>query len=308
MKSVTNPHFSLNFAGLLFAFLASSLASHAQTLYVSMNAGGKINEVSPLGVVSEFVGGLTTPRGVAFDSSGNLYVAEAISGSLQSVVTKVTPEGGKSTFATGLQNPMDLAFDSSGNLYIADYGTFKISKVGSGGGAVTDFATGLNSPFGLAFNSTGTLFVANRDNDTISQVATNGDVSAFASGFNDPNDLTIDSSGNLYVSNFGNTSVSKVTTAAEVSAFVTDASLVSTIGLAFNPTSGSLYVASQSGSSIIEISSAGSVTNSTFATFGGQGPQYLAFAPTAIPEPSTYGVVAGLTMLGVAAWRRRHRA
>ena len=34
----------------------------------------------------------------------------------------------------------------------------------------------------------------------------------------------------------------------------------------------------------------------------------LAFSASAIPEPSTYAALAGLTALGLAAYRRRRRA
>ena len=301
----------LSLVTTLAGCLLADLTAHAQTLYVSMNGTGSVKAVTSAFTVTSpaFATGLTAPKGVTFDSSGNLYVAENIDGTLTSVISKITPAGTKSTYATGLQRPIDLAFDTSGNLFISDYigaanSGNAIMKVAPGGGAATTFVSGsqLNSPFGLAFNSTGTLFVSNRDNGSISQIATNGTVSTFlgASTFSEPNDLVFDSSGNLFVSSFNTGAISKVV-GTTVSSF---GNVSNALGLAFNPVTGSLLVASQGGSSIYEIG-AGGGSSSQFAYFGGDSPQYVAFAPSAIPEPSTYAAIAGAAMLGLAVWRRR---
>ena len=76
---------------------------------------------------SIFAAGFNGPWGVAFDTSGNLYVAN--SGSVSSTVSKVTPAGVVSTFASGFNHPMGLAFDTSGNLYVANQGANTVSKV-----------------------------------------------------------------------------------------------------------------------------------------------------------------------------------
>ena len=66
-----------------------------------------------------FVSGLDSPQQLAFDTAGNLYVANYNGGS----VTKVTPTGVTSTFVSGFSNPVGLAFDTAGNLYVADANT-----------------------------------------------------------------------------------------------------------------------------------------------------------------------------------------
>ena len=60
--------------------------------------------------------GYDTPRGMAFDSSGNLLVANPEAGN----IVKFTPDGRWSTFASGLVHPFGLAFDNAGNLFVAD--------------------------------------------------------------------------------------------------------------------------------------------------------------------------------------------
>ena len=61
--------------------------------------------------------GLNLPYALAFDSSGNLYVANYGS----NTVSKFAPGSTTaSTTLTGLNEPNALAFDSSGNLYVAN--------------------------------------------------------------------------------------------------------------------------------------------------------------------------------------------
>ena len=59
---------------------------------------------------------------MAFDSSGNLYVANG--GAVSGTVSEFTPGSTTPTATlTGLNGPEALAFDSSGNLYVANGGT-----------------------------------------------------------------------------------------------------------------------------------------------------------------------------------------
>jgi glucose/arabinose dehydrogenase len=70
-------------------------------LYVSMDTpphtGESIVKFTPGGVGSVFINtGLSDPTGIAFDASGNLYVANL----LANTIAKVTPGGGVSVFAS----------------------------------------------------------------------------------------------------------------------------------------------------------------------------------------------------------------
>src|SRR6266550_3069943 len=63
--------------GAIFALVT---AAHAQNLYVSAQFPGshKIFEFTPDGVQSTYASGLLFPRGLAFDSIGNLFAAETV--------------------------------------------------------------------------------------------------------------------------------------------------------------------------------------------------------------------------------------
>jgi hypothetical protein len=122
-----------------------------------------IFKVSPGGGVSIFG---TLPGqgfGLAFDSMGNLFAADAS----DATIFKFTPAGTRSVFAAPSaflpnQGPIGLAFNSAGNLFVStsDNSNGQILEFAPNG-AETIFAMGLtNNPRGLAFDSAGNLFVA----------------------------------------------------------------------------------------------------------------------------------------------------
>src|SRR5208283_3001483 len=89
------------------------------------NVGSAANQPPNSNFVSA---GLNTPLGLAFDSSGNLYVANYKG----NTISKVTPDGTVSTLidaSGGLSEPVGLTFDSSGALYISNGDNSTITKL-----------------------------------------------------------------------------------------------------------------------------------------------------------------------------------
>ena len=76
--------------------------------------------------------GLVVPFSLAFDSSGNLYVANNRNVTVYGAGTSSLIE----TISNGIGNPSQLAFDHSGNLFVANLGNPSI-----GGNAVTGIRT-----------------------------------------------------------------------------------------------------------------------------------------------------------------------
>jgi sugar lactone lactonase YvrE len=143
------------------------------------NVASTIFKVSPGGGVSIFG---TLPGqgfGLAFDSMGNLFAADAS----DETIFEFTPAGMRSVFAGPSaflpnQGPIGLAFDSAGNLFVStsDNSNGQILEFAPNG-AETTFATGLtNNPRGLAFDSAGNLFVAEPG------VGRSGDILKFTPG------------------------------------------------------------------------------------------------------------------------------
>ena len=187
--------------------------------------------------------GLSGGGPLAFDASGNLYVANNFGNTIQ----KVTPGGVVSTFASLPSNsfPDGLAFDAAGNLYVANQGPGLISKI-TQAGTISTFVQGITGAGGLAFDASGNLYVTT--GNTVSKITPAGSVSTFVTGLSGPESLAFDSSGNLYISNLvvQNTvgTITKVTPGGVVSTFVNvSQGLLNPRSLAFDG-SGNLYVLS----------------------------------------------------------------
>ena len=147
---------------------------------------------------------LNYPTGIAFDSSGNLYIADHVNHRIRKVdtsgiITTIAGNGtlgylGDSAAATSaeLDSPCGVAVDSSGNVYIADTLNHVIRKVA--GGTITTFAgdhtlgsgyagdtaaatsAQLDSPVGIVVDSKGNVWIADSGNNVIREVTTDGNI------------------------------------------------------------------------------------------------------------------------------------
>ncbi len=269
--------------GVLILICSSALS---QNLFMSSNDGqtGVIFEFTPGGVQSTFASGLSNPQGLAFDSTGNLFVGDAGSGAIY----KFAPDGMRSTFALGLSSPLGLAIDSAGNLFVADYGDiYKFTP----DGVRTTFASGLEGPWGLACDSAGNLFVTDGldivapGHANIYKFTPDGVRTTFASGLLAPEDLAFDSAGNLIVLEGGDidglgAAIYKFTPEGKRST-VASPFLCIGPGLAID-NAGNLLMPSWCTADIYKFTPQG--VESTFAlTSGSAG--YLAFQSTQTPTP-----------------------
>jgi trimeric autotransporter adhesin len=173
----------------------------AGNLYIADLYNHRIRKVTAEGTISTVAGNgkpgfsgdghlatyaqLNSPIGIAVDSAGNLYIADAAN----SRIRKVTPEGTISTVAGNgrhdysgdgglaieaqLGEPHGVVVDSVGNLYIADKSSYRICKITSEGiistvaadwahasrkGGLAN-AVQIDSPTSVTVNSAGDLFI-----------------------------------------------------------------------------------------------------------------------------------------------------
>ncbi len=240
-------------------------------VYVADTSNHTIRKITPAGVVTTLAGTAGTsgsadgtgaaasfysPRSVATDTSGNVYVAD----SRNHTIRKITPAGVVTTLAgsagswgsadgTGAAArfavPVAVATDVSGNVYSADSDRGTIRKI-TPAGVVTTLAgtpgiygsadgTGAAARFfglsGLATDASGNVYVADYLNNTIRKITPTGVVTTLAgtagtSGsadgtgsaarFDNPRGVATDADGNVYVADNYNETIRKITPAGVV--------------------------------------------------------------------------------------------
>ncbi|MFY9725028.1 MAG: IPT/TIG domain-containing protein [Bryobacteraceae bacterium] len=183
-----------------------STVAGSSTAEVYAGDGGKATQAS-----------LNLPNGIAFDSAGNMYIADTGN----NVVRKVNTSGIISTVAgnnasafsgdggpaidASLSEPTSLAFDAAGNLYIADSNNNCIRIVtpdqnintfagqcsyalfeGDGGPATK---AKLNKPYSVAVDAYGNVFISDTENERVREVTPDGIINTIAgngtAGFQD---------------------------------------------------------------------------------------------------------------------------
>ena len=323
----------LSFAG--FAIVAEPV--HADIMYVA-GVGNLVTEqaepgfegvekISSTGTDQSTIAAGTGADAIAFDNSGNLYVAENAENRIEkfsstgadlgtfAVTASSTPQQG------GNGDVLSMAFDSSGNLYVADDVANAIEEFSPTGTLLNTITSpGVLQPTSIAFDSSGNLYVAQYGYYWIERFSSTGvDLGAFAStGTSNTNgafSIAFDSAGNMYVAYLYSDTIEKFSpTGVDLGVFAKELPGSEPIGLAFD-SAGNLYVSNFIG--YIEKFSSTGADLGTFASGSvSAGERDIAFTndagvplalPPAVPEPST--LVLGLTgfagLAGVLLIRRR---
>lgn len=213
----------------------------AGNTYISDNLSSRVFVVNGSGTLTVFAGNsvagytgdggsaadatLNGPKGIAFDGSGNLYIADYNN----SVIRVVNTNSSGSTTVAGVTI-------AAGNIAtVAGNGTSCLSaqttNCGDGGPAVGATLTG---PSGVFVDSSGNVFIADTVDNRIREVSTSGTIttvagngtacstsgnsptcgdggSATKANLDHPASVFVDSSGNIYVTDSGDNKIREVT-------------------------------------------------------------------------------------------------
>ena len=160
-------------------------------------------------------GGFNRPAGMALDSSGKLYVADALTGRIEIF----SPEGEHLRgFGEGtLYRPANLAVDAAGLVYVVDALNFRIvvftpeGEVRATIGAIGDGPGSFARPRGVAVDSQGHIYVSDAAFDNVQIFDMAGNLLLFWGGagkepgkFNMPAGLFFDGEDRLYVADMYN--------------------------------------------------------------------------------------------------------
>ncbi len=256
-------------------------------VYVADTNNFRIRKVDTSGNTSTFAGNgirgytndgmaasnaeLYFPAALAFDSSGNLYVADygnhtvrkiavttsssgvSTSGNITTVAGNGTfgysGDGGAATSAT-LGNPVSLAIDSANNIYIGDIYSNTIRKITADGKIQTLYSN--VTAQSLAVDKAGNLYFVDGINPTVQKILPGGTVLTIAgipgspgySGdggpatqaqLNYPEGVFVDSSGNVYVADMFNQIIRLLTPVPFTIGEVTNAAAPSNLQSAIAP-------------------------------------------------------------------------
>ena len=196
----------------------------AGNLYIGDAANGEVRKVTRAGIITTIAGnhavttysgdggpatnaGLVSVSGLTFDTSGNLYIADA-----NSHIRKVNTAGIISTFAgsgslgfsgnggpataASMDGVVDMAFDRYGNMYVTEKGNVIIRRIsptgiisafagtpntlGSTGDGGPATACRFKSPSCLAFDTAGNLFVTDQSTHRVRKITPGGAISLYA--------------------------------------------------------------------------------------------------------------------------------
>ncbi len=187
----------------------------ANNLYIADSGNGRIRMVNPSGIISTVAGNgsngyggdggpatsamLRYPTGVAVDSSGNIYIADASNQRVREVsaathiITTVAGNGAATFSGDGpatqnsLYNPQGVAADANGNIFIADSNNNILRWVDPAGTMLTFAGTGASygfsgdggpalsalmaTPTGITQDAAGNFYAADQANNRIRQVS-----------------------------------------------------------------------------------------------------------------------------------------
>ncbi|ASU35803.1 NHL domain-containing protein [Mucilaginibacter xinganensis] len=249
-----------------FKAITNIVIDKAGNAYVSDFITNTIDKITPDGTVSVFAGGgdlykpdgtgtkasFLNPAGMAFDSKGNLIVADRNNYTIR----KITPDGVVTTIAgqqlvhgqadgpaaqATFYFPYYVAVDVADNIYITDNNRLirKLSNKGIvstiAGGDSEGYADGVgtkalfNYPLGIVLDPAGNIFVADAGNGRVRKITPSGTVTTFAGGKTGSKNgvgsaaeltgacgITIDKANNLFVATGWYNQIRKITPAAVV--------------------------------------------------------------------------------------------
>ncbi len=268
---------------LIASSLLSTVANAAVGDILETNEGN-ILRFRGVGTPSTFATGLQNPKGIVFDGSGHVYVADA---GKNQIYTYTVPDGAVSVFASNLSSPVGLAFDTAGNLFVSESATGNILKFAPDK-TKTTFATNAGGPSGMAFDNSGNLYVADFSGNKVYKYDSAGGQTIFASGLNKPAGVAIDNAGNIFVSDSGTGQIFKFAPDGTRTTFASN--LSRPFGINFD-TGGNLVVADNEDGATVRYTPDGTKNNIFQSNFN--TPQFLAVEPAAhqLLNVSTRGLV-----------------
>ena len=259
---------------------------------------------------------VTTANGFAYfetNTSGFTIAREPVGGGTSTTIFSNSADNGKSVGGKLAVNSLN------GDVYYAcSDGVIKRWSSGSGtvGTIYTPNGSTVNTVSFITLDATnGYIYFTGGGNGSttgyLRRIATDGsgDTLLASLGTNSSRGIALDlTDSKIFLSSQNNLGTSQMIDTfsldgANKTNLITGSTFYSNGGIAVNPSNGSLYLATLTGTIYrggLDGSGLTAIYTNSAMTSG-----YLAVSQSAIPEPSTYAAIAGLGVLGMAVWQRR---
>ena len=198
---------------------ANAANQSAQQRQLADQYAAKTVPLTPLlqfGTAGKGTGQLNTPRKVALDSQGNLYVADTLNHRIQKfdrsgklLMAFGTEGGGDGQF----KEPMGVTVDPQGNIYVADTWNHRIQKFDATGKFLTKWQGqgGFWGPRDIALDGQGNVYVSDTGNKRIQKFDSSGRfLGQFGTGgagpgqLNEPIGLAVTAQGDMFIADTNN--------------------------------------------------------------------------------------------------------
>jgi len=169
------------------------------------------------------------PRGIAVDSSGNVWVSDYTLDRVQKFNEKGEYQlqfGAEGNGEGQLNHPTGMAVTPGGDLWVVDSGNDRVQKFDSEGKYLGQFGTPgekdgqFGVPWDIAIAPDGSIWVSDIGYDKIQKFTSSGGFLTKAGGlgsgdgqFSDPTGIATDAAGNLWVTDRGNNRMQKLSSA-----------------------------------------------------------------------------------------------
>ena len=231
-------------------------------------------------------GHFSGPKGIAFDSTGRLYVSDSENHRVQVFsLSGGTPVYSSTIGITGVPGsalgqfnyPYQIVIDSSDRLYVTDTENYRIQRCTYSPGWSCEYfhGTGIQGSAvsqldwvdGIGIDTSDNIYIADSGNDRFKRCNTSKVCSTYNLNIGWPTDIAVDSAGNIFISHYGNSTIRKHSSLPAYSGifvgvngipYLTDTTrLNAPWGIAVD-TDGSIYALENRGFRLVKMNSTGS--------------------------------------------------
>ncbi|MFL6208481.1 MAG: PxKF domain-containing protein [Pyrinomonadaceae bacterium] len=260
-------------------------------LGLTVSAAATCNFLLTWGTSGTGPGQFITPRGIAVDSTGHVYVPDQFTRvqKFDSTGTFVLQFGLPGDVPGGFVSPNKAATDAAGNVYVSDSFTNRVQKFDASGtflltwgGMGSGDGLFINGSGGVAVDSSGNVYVTDPGNHRIQKFTSTGTfISKWGTNgtgdtqFDTPQGIAVDAANNVYVVDLVNNRVQKFTsTGTFISKWGTsgasDGQFSAPQGIAVD-SAGNVYVADSGNNRIQKFTSTGTFIDACGIAGSGNG-------------------------------------